>query len=115
MCANYPKRHRELFCEWIDTNQPGELLLHVERASGSRQDLYAKGAIVVYMKRSYWICLLDERLWTPRYNILKYNIFIILSSLEMMSLARFCDIIHMTICLLTLWLEVNFSILSYYN
>jgi hypothetical protein len=36
LCANYPKGHGQLFCEWIKQNHPGSLLLHVERASGSR-------------------------------------------------------------------------------
>ena len=33
----------------------------------------------------------------------------------MTELARFCAIIHITICLLTRWLAGNFHILDYYN
>ena len=62
-----------------------------------------------------WIEFLDERLWTPEYDILQENIFIILSSLEMTALARLCDIIHITICLPTRWLAGSCHILSCYN
>ena len=43
LCANYPKGHRELFREWIETYHPGALIIHVERASGSCQDLVVDG------------------------------------------------------------------------
>ena len=50
-CANYPKGHGELFREWIEKNHPGTLLLHVERESGSRQDLCVEGAGAVFWNR----------------------------------------------------------------
>ena len=115
MCGNYPKRRGELFCKWIENYHPGALLLHVERSSGSHQYLDAKGTIEVYMNYSYWTEFLDYRIRTPGDNILQESIFIILSSLEMMVLARLCDIIHITICLPTCWLTGNCHILAYYN
>ena len=39
LSSNYPKGHGELFLEWMQEKHPSALLLHVERASGSRQDL----------------------------------------------------------------------------
>ena len=48
-------------------------------------------------------------------NILQDNTFIILSSLEMKVLMRFCAIIHTPICLPTLWLAGNCHILDDYN
>jgi len=45
LSANYPKGHVELFLEWMRANHPGELLLHVERAAGSRQDLCTEGCM----------------------------------------------------------------------
>ena len=115
LCANHPKRHRELFRECFETNHPGALIIHIERASGSRQDLSVDGAVTVYMNCPYWILFLDESLRTPGDNILQENIFIIISALEMTMLARFCAIIHITICLLTFWLAVNRHIISGYN
>ena len=42
--ANYAKGHGDLFYEWMLHNHPDALLLAVERASGSRQDLEVEGA-----------------------------------------------------------------------
>ena len=60
LCANYPKGHGELFCDCIEKNQPGVLLLHVEQSSGSRQDLSVEGAKCFF---------LDWRLWNTGDNI----------------------------------------------
>ena len=75
LCANYPKGHGDEFKEWIKQTQPGELLLHVERASGSRQDLFVEGAPAVYWNRQYCIEFLDEQLILPsKGNVLQENI-----------------------------------------
>ena len=44
IAANYRKGRGEVFKEWIKSNHPGELLLHVERSTGSCQDLLVEGA-----------------------------------------------------------------------
>ena len=49
LSANYPKGHGELFLEWMRANLAGELLLHVERAAGSKQDLCMEGCIAIDM------------------------------------------------------------------
>ena len=64
------------------------------------------------MHHLYWIDFLYKRLRTPGNNIMQDNIFIILSSLEMTSLARVYAIIHITIYLPTLWLVDNCQILA---
>ena len=115
LCANYPKGHGELFYKWMDQYHPGTLLLHVERASGSRQDLCVEGAGAVYWNRKYWIEFLDTQLRTPGSNILQENLFIILSSCEMTALARVCSIVHLSICLPIRWLAGNLHKLSNYN
>ena len=109
---NYSKGHGELFRKCIETYNPGALILHVEISSGFCQYLAVKGAGVVYMNHLYWIEFSYERLQTPMDNILQENIFIILSSLEMMELACLCAIIHTIICLPTLWLAGNDHILD---
>ena len=43
LSENYPKGHGDLFGEWMLQCYPGALLLHVERAAGSRQDLCTEG------------------------------------------------------------------------
>ena len=115
--ANYAKGHGQLFFEWIRCNHPGELLLHVERASGSRQDLAVEGAGALYFNRIYYIEFLDERLRTcgAEGNILQENLFIILSSVEMIAQARVCSIVHLCICLPMRWLAGNSHLLSEYG
>ena len=101
LCANYPKGNRELFCDLLETYHPVEMLLHIERESGSCQYLDFKVTGEVYMNHPYWIEFLDERLRTPRDNLLQENLFIILSSSEISALAHLCAIIKITICLST--------------
>ena len=47
LSANYPKGHGKIFLEWIREYYPGVLLLHVERAAGSRQDLCTEGSMAI--------------------------------------------------------------------
>ena len=115
LCANYPKGHGEIFHEWIEKNHPGALLIHVERTSGSRQDLCVEGAGAVYWNRIYWLDFIDERLRTPGDNILQENLFIILSSCEIVALTRVCSIIHLSICLPIRWLAGNSHKLMEYD
>ena len=49
--ANYPKGHGKMFKEWMEKNHPGALLLPVEHATGSRQDLAVEGAAAIYWNR----------------------------------------------------------------
>eukprot|EP00956_Cyclotella_meneghiniana_P013362 scaffold19250_cov21-Cyclotella_meneghiniana.AAC.1 len=86
LSANYPKSHGELFL-WIREHYPGVLLLHVERAAGSRQDLCTDGCFAIYMNYEYYIMFLDEILRKPdaddKASILQQNLFVVLTSLEM--------------------------------
>ena len=66
LSANYPKGHGKLFLEWIREHYPGVLLLHVERAAGSRQDICTKGSMAVYMNYQYYIEFLDMMLRKTR-------------------------------------------------
>ena len=62
---NNPNMHSEIFSKWIDHNHPGTLLLHVERASGSRQNICVEGSGAVYWNRKYWVEFLDTQLRNP--------------------------------------------------
>ena len=98
LTANYPKGHGKLFREWIIENYPLEFLLHVERATGSRQDIICMGADAVYMNRPLNIEFLDERLrMRGNDNIIQQNLFVILSSLEMIAVSRLFSILHVSI------------------
>lgn len=57
--ANYPKGHGDMFKHWLKKHHPGALLVPVERATGSRQDLACEGAGAVYWnRRCVFLCSL---------------------------------------------------------
>ena len=83
-----------------------EFLLHAERASGSRQDIICMGADAVYINRPLNVEFLDERLRIKdNSNILQQNLFIVLSSLEMIAVSRFFSILHVSIVIPFRWLS----------
>ncbi len=105
LSSNYPNGHGELFLEWVREHYPGILLLHVERAAGSRQDLCTKGSLPVYMNYHYYVEFLDSALRKPRKmkyksaSILQKNLFVVLTSSEMIALVRLLSILHLSICM----------------
>ena len=99
----------------MEDKYPNNLVFHVERAAGSRQDLCFEGAGAIYWNRSYWLEFLDNQLRTPGSNILQGNLFIFLSSTEMTALERVCSIVHLSVCLPTRWLAGNTHKLAEYN
>ena len=84
--ANYPKVHGNEFKHLLNLNRPGALLVPVARTSGSRQDLEVEGAAAVYWNLKYYVDFLDEILNVARDNILQENIFIVLTSVDMIAL-----------------------------
>ena len=105
LTANYPKGHGELFRNWIIKNYPLEFLLHAERATGSRQDLICMGADAIYMNRPLNVEFLDERLRVRgNENILQKNLFVVLSSLEMIAVSRMFSILNVAVVTPVRWL-----------
>ena len=86
--VNYPKGHGTQFKHWLGTQHPGALLVPVLRATGSRQDMAVEGAACVYWNQNYYVKFLNECLKSHCDNILQNNLFIILTSMEM--IAQFC-------------------------
>ena len=86
LCCNYPKGDGEAFCAWMLQYHPGALLLPVERGSGSRQDFTVDSAGAVYMNRRYYVDFLDECLTVDNSNILQHNLFIVLTSSQMIAM-----------------------------
>jgi len=85
LSSNYPKGHGEMFREWVREYYPGMLLLHVEHAAGSRQDLCTEGSLSVYMNYPYYVEFLDSAVHKPRKmknesaSILQKNLFVVLT------------------------------------
>ena len=107
LCANYPKGHGDMFQEWVIRCYPKALLFHVADTTGTRQDIACEGAIPLYMNRALWAEFLDERLRVPGDNILEENLYIMLTSVEMIASARIHSIIHLTIIMPLRWLAGN--------
>ena len=107
--ANYPKGHGDLFAEWMLQHYPGALLLHVERAAGSRQDLCTEGCLPIVMNYPYYLEFLDWMLKKTGTNnkasILNRNLFVVLGSVEMIDLTRLLSIIHISVCMPFRWLS----------
>ena len=84
-------------------NHPGELLLHVERVAGSRQDLCTEGCIAIYMNYPYYIEFLDMSLRKPKVtdkaSILQQNLFV-----ELVALSQLLSILHVAVCIPCRWL-----------
>ncbi|KAL7552655.1 hypothetical protein ACHAWF_015887 [Thalassiosira exigua] len=108
LSANYPKGHGELFLEWMRDNHLGELLFHVERAAGSRQDLCTEGAMAIIANYPYYLEFLDETLRKRDrrrdVSILQKNLFVVLKSSEMIALLRLLSIIHLSVTMPMRWL-----------
>ena len=108
LSANYPKGHGELFRTWMQENHAGELLLHVERAKGSRQDLCTEGCMAIIMNWPYYLEFLDEQLRkrksSGKASILQQNLFCVLKSSEMISLTRLLSIFHISVTVPMRWL-----------
>jgi hypothetical protein len=78
--------------------------LYVEQSAGSRQDLCTEGCLAIYMNYPYYIEFLDEMLRKPKQSnqqvsILQQNLFVVLTSTEMIALARLLSILHISICM----------------
>jgi hypothetical protein len=111
LSANYPKGHGELFLEWTREYYPGVLLLHVEHAAGSRQDLCTEGSMAIYLNYPYYVEFLDMMLHkhhcgnsNDKASILQTNLFVALTSEEMIALSCLLSIFHISVCVPFCWL-----------
>ena len=108
LTANYPKGHRKKFRDWMIDKYPNEFLMHAERVTGSRQDLIKMGDGTVYWNRNYNVQSLDKALrGKGKGHLLHENIFICLSSVEMIAVSRFFLILHVAISMPFRWLVGN--------
>ena len=83
-----------------------EFLLHAERANSNRMDVICMRADAVYNNRPLNIEFLDKRLRIKdNANILQENLFVVLSSLEMIAVSRFFSILHVAVVIPIRWLS----------
>ena len=115
LCANYPKGWGEIFREWMKENHTGELLFCVERAaSGGRQDVASMAALAMYWNRNFCVEFLEEMMvyCGKQDNILAGNLWSLLASTEIISVACLWSIFHLSIIMPTRWLLANTHMLA---
>ena len=113
---NYAKGEGEVFHPHMKKCHPGALLFNLERVSGSRQDIAVEGACAVYWNRPYYVEFLFDRLSVnDSDNILRENLWIILTSKEMVAMFRTLSIAHISIRIQVRWSAANTHKLAEYN
>jgi hypothetical protein len=110
LCANYPKGMGKAFRQWMKDYHSGELLFHVERAvSGGRQDIASMAAMAIYWNRNYCVDFLNEMITYcgKEENILAQNLWALLTSVEMTSVACLWSIFVLSIVMPMRWLTAH--------
>jgi len=110
LCANYPKGMGEAFLMWMHENHTGQLIFHDERpASGGREELASMVALAIYWNCSYYIDFLDEMIayCGKEDNMFACNLFILLSLVEMVTIACLWSILHLAIIMPMHWLATK--------
>ena len=89
LTANYPKGDGDLFKARMEEHHSDALSPHVVSTNGGRQDVLSESAGPIYMNRLLYVECLYRRLRAiDSSNILADNMFIVLSSLQMVALVR---------------------------
>ena len=114
--ANYPKGNGVEFKHWLEKYHECVPLYPVQRSTGARNDMILEGAAAVYINGWLYKLFLDEQLSTPRADsILQENLFIVLSSVELLASSRIFAIIHFAINVPMRWLAGNSKDLAAYD
>jgi len=86
LLENYPKGNGVEFKHWLEKYHKCVALYLVQRSAGARNDMILDGAAAVYINGWLYKLFLDEKLSTPKAdNILQENLFIVLSSVELLA------------------------------
>jgi hypothetical protein len=104
--ANYPKGWCSLYCEWMKEHHIGELLFYVERACKGRMNVVSMALMDIYWNRNYCVDFLDKLIsyCGPEDNILARTQMTLLSSIDMVAVARLWSILHVAILMPMRWL-----------
>ena len=90
--------------------------MHAEHASVSQQYLVCMSSMAIFKNRFLGIKLLDDQVYICVNNhILHKNIFIILSSIEMVATSRLFSILNVAVCMPVHWLAGNTHQLVHHN
>ena len=109
LSCNYPKGKGEHWAAWLNHNRPGIPLYHVEGAQGSRHDLCLMAAPAIYMNRPVCYDYADYLLKLPktRDHKLLRNLFVLMTSEEMVAVAHLFSILYISFCMPMQWLAAK--------
>ena len=95
----------------------GGLFFHVECASKGRMDVVSMASLAIYWNRNYCVEFLDEMIsYCGREdNILATNLMILLSSFEIVAVARLWAILHVSLLAPLCWLAGKTHKLAHRN
>ena len=95
---NYPKGNCTEFKYWCVTYHPNDAFYPVEQTTGARNDMIIEGAVPTYTNALLYKMFLEKALSTlDAENILQENLFVILYSVEIISLSPLMSILHLSI------------------
>ena len=90
--------------------------MHAEHASVSQQYLVCMSSMAIFKNRFLGIKLLDDQVYICVNNhILHKNIFIILSSIEMVATSRLFSILNVAVFMPVFWLSGSTHKLAHHN
>jgi hypothetical protein len=91
----YAKGSSTKFRAWLEKHHTGSLFLHTERVDlGVRQDSKTEAAFAVYYNRPIVVSFLETVLLLSGQNKLKDNLFVSLTSLEIIATLRARAVVH---------------------
>ena len=115
-CGKYAKGEGKGFRHHCNHYHEGALLVPIQRMTGTRNDAIMEGACAVYYNRWLYIdYLIEMSKSADSESLLLENLFIMLSSLEMIALTRSCAIVHFALILPMRWLAGKTHELAKYD
>ena len=106
LALNYPKGHGAEFLAFVKQHFVGSKLFAVESTHGGRQDIVLSSSMAMYLNRCIGVAFLNFCLCIPnrQNNILQRNLFVLMTSAEMVAQSRLLAIINISIMLPLRWL-----------
>ena len=102
--ANYPKRHRVWFHAWIKMHFRRILLFHVKSTHGTNQNIMYSYSLAIHINHLPSIEFFEHAMSVPgkQHNILQKNLYVLLTSDEMIAQSFLLNIVYLY-CMLPLW------------
>ena len=117
MAANYPKGHGAWLHAWLKRHYPGILLFHVKSTHGILQDIIYRSSLAINLNRLPNIEFLEHAMCVPgnQHKIIQRNIYVLLTSDEMVAQSFLIAIVYLSSRLPLWWLAGKTHTLWKYN